>query len=163
MLAAYHLLRVKPDYKFPASGGLVLHFPATDLSHLPSSITVQNPPILKYKDIAAFADAFLPGMSAADKMQPRVSPLYAPWADFRWRLPRAIITCGTEDPLLDDSVFMAAKWQMSGGEAVLRIYEGAAHGFVGFPKEMLGEAGKALGDVAQWLNEGEGGASPSRL
>jgi acetyl esterase/lipase len=40
------------------------------------------------------------------------------------KAPPAIFTCGTLDPLLDDSVLMATKWTMSGAEAVLKLYPG---------------------------------------
>lgn len=40
------------------------------------------------------------------------------------KCPPAIFTCGTLDPLLDDSVMMATKWTMSGAEAVLKLYPG---------------------------------------
>jgi acetyl esterase/lipase len=40
------------------------------------------------------------------------------------KCPPAIFTCGTLDPLLDDSVLMATKWTMSGADAVLKLYPG---------------------------------------
>lgn len=42
------------------------------------------------------------------------------------KCPPAIFTCGTLDPLLDDSVLMATKWTMSGAEAVLKLYPGVS-------------------------------------
>ena len=72
---------------------------------------------------------------------------------FRGRLPAAIFTIGTEDPLLDDSVVMATKWLMTGGKAVLKVYPGAPHGFIGFPAEMLKEAGEALVDTQTFIQE----------
>ena len=90
-------------------------------------------------------------MPILERKQPRVSPLYQDLSLFKGRLPRALLTCGTQDPLLDDSVFMTAKWQMAGGDATLRIYNGGVHGFMAFPKEMLSLAGDALGDTAAFL------------
>lgn len=149
LLAIYHLLRAKPD--FILSGGLVLHFPATDLSHLPSTYAIPSAPILSYTDISNFADAFLPSMSYVERKQPRVSPLYENLENFRGRLPRLLATCGTNDPLLDDSVFLVAKWQMAGGEATLKCYEGAVHGFIAFPPNLLETAGRGKEDVTEWL------------
>jgi acetyl esterase/lipase len=40
------------------------------------------------------------------------------------KLPPAFFTCGTDDPLLDDSVLFSTKWLMAGGQAILRIYPG---------------------------------------
>jgi acetyl esterase/lipase len=48
------------------------------------------------------------------------------------RLPAAFFTCGTEDCLLDDSVFMSVKWMMAGSEAIIRIYPGNPHGYILF-------------------------------
>lgn len=66
-----------------------------------------------------------------------------------------LATCGTNDPLLDDSVFMVAKWQMAGGDATLKVYEGAPHGFIAFPGNMFQGAAQGLGDVVMWFRDGE--------
>lgn len=70
-------------------------------------------------------------------------------------MPRLLATCGTNDPLLDDSVFLTAKWQMAGGDATLKCYEGAPHAFIAFPPKLFERAGKAMGDVTEWLRDGE--------
>jgi acetyl esterase len=38
--------------------------------------------------------------------------------------------CGTRDPLLDDTLFMAARWQAAGSRAESAIYPGAPHEFL---------------------------------
>lgn len=48
---------------------------------------------------------------------------------------------------------MATKWLMAGGEAVVKIYAGAPHGFVGFPAEQMREAGEALADTVVFIKE----------
>jgi acetyl esterase len=55
-----------------------------------------------------------------------VSPLYADLTG----LPPALFTCGTLDPLLDDTLFMAARWQAARSAAQLAIYPGAPHEFL---------------------------------
>jgi alpha/beta hydrolase fold len=55
-----------------------------------------------------------------------VSPLYADLTG----LPPVLFSCGTLDPLLDDTLFMAARWRTAGGEAQLAIYPGAPHEFL---------------------------------
>ena len=45
----------------------------------------------------------------------------------------ADFTIGTEDPLLDDSLFMEARWRAAGHPTELRIWPEAPHGFVSFP------------------------------
>jgi acetyl esterase len=45
-------------------------------------------------------------------------------------MPAALFSCGTLDPLLDDTLFMAARWQAAGNPAELAIYPGAPHEFL---------------------------------
>lgn len=100
-----------------------------------------------------YADAFLPNMSVAQRRDPAVSPFFADLGRWRGKLPPALFTCGTEDPLLDDSVLMCAKWQMAGAEGVLRIYEGAPHGFIMFQREQLESVGKGLDVTRDFILE----------
>ncbi len=78
-----------------------------------------------------FADCFLPGLSDRERKQPDISPLYADLRD----LPPALFTCGTMDPLVDDSVFMHARWSAAGNESRLSLWEEGAHAFVAYPLE----------------------------
>lgn len=54
---------------------------------------------------------------------------------------------------MDNSVFMAAKWQMYGGKGILKVYPGAPHGFVGFPEKSLPAAGDVKRDMVTFLRE----------
>jgi acetyl esterase/lipase len=63
------------------------------------------------------------------RRHPDVSPLYADLAG----LPPALLSVGTEDPLLDDSLFLHARWLAAGNEARLSVWPGAFHGFNAFP------------------------------
>jgi acetyl esterase/lipase len=42
----------------------------------------------------------------------------------------------TKDPLLDDTLFMHARWVSAGDEAQLAIYLGGAHGFTLLPNDL---------------------------
>jgi acetyl esterase/lipase len=75
---------------------------------------------------------FLPGVDAEARRDPEYSPLYADLGG----LPPALFTVGTLDPLLDDSLFMAARWKAAGNRAELAVYPESIHGFVGFPTEL---------------------------
>jgi acetyl esterase/lipase len=75
---------------------------------------------------------FLPGLDAEQRRDPAISPLYADLAG----LPPALFTVGTLDPLLDDSVFMAGRWQAAGNQAELAVYPESVHGFPAFPTEL---------------------------
>ena len=63
---------------------------------------------------------------------PDVSPLYADLS----RLPPALFTVGTLDPLLDDSLFMSQRWSVAGNQAELAVYPGGIHAFNAFPLEI---------------------------
>jgi acetyl esterase/lipase len=60
-----------------------------------------------------YTEAYLPNTTEKDRRDPKISPFFADLMKMRAegrRLPSALFTCGTADPLLDDSVFMCAKW-----------------------------------------------------
>ena len=59
-----------------------------------------------------------------DRKHPSLSPLYANLS----HLPPVLISVGTADPLLDDSLFMASKYSAYGNHVELAIYEGGEHG-----------------------------------
>jgi acetyl esterase/lipase len=67
---------------------------------------------------------------------PAVSPLYARLGG----LPPALFTVGSADHLLDDSLFMAARWEAFGNQTDLAVYPDCIHGFNGFPMELATRA-----------------------
>ena len=83
-----------------------------------------------------FGDMFLPGMGDEARRDPDISPLYAELHD----MPPALFTVGTMDPLLDDSLFMHARWLASGAPAELRTWPEAIHGFNAFPLRVTAAA-----------------------
>ncbi len=83
--------------------------------------------ILSTPIIHRYTDWFVPRREA--RADPDVSPLYA---DLRG-LPPALFTVGTLDPLLDDSLFMAARWCAAGNPGELAVYPGGVHAFNAFP------------------------------
>jgi acetyl esterase len=76
-----------------------------------------------------FADQFLPGYDLERRRDPDISPLFADLSG----MPPAIFTVGTEDALLDDSLFMEARWRSAGAVSELRIWPEAPHGFLSLP------------------------------
>jgi acetyl esterase len=79
--------------------------------------------------MAWFYDKFLPGTTDEERRTPDISPLYADLSG----MPPARFVVGTQDPLLDDTLFMAARWEAAGNETTLEVVAEAAHGFVQFP------------------------------
>ena len=80
------------------------------------------------------------------RRSPDVSPLYADLSG----LPPALFTIGTCDPLLDDSLFMAARWSAAGNDGRLDIHPGGIHTFWYFDTA-LGR--RARGQIAAFFSE----------
>lgn len=74
--------------------------------------------VINTPELTFFAEQYAPKERHRD---PDVSPLYADLTG----MPIALFSCGTLDPLLDDTLFMAARWQAAGSPAQLAIYPGA--------------------------------------
>jgi hypothetical protein len=66
-------------------------------------------------------------------------------------LPSAPFTCGTEDPMLEDSGVVTTKWLMAGSQAALRMCPGAPYGFIWFHEKLPKRAGDGLPDLEQHL------------
>ena len=96
-----------------------------------------------------FADMFTPGMTDEERRAPEVSPLFAPLQG----MPPALFTVGTLDPLLDDSLFMHARWLAAGNIAELAIYSGAAHGFTLFPNALADQASRKMDEFLRRVTQ----------
>jgi len=129
---AFHLIRQRPSHPM---AGMVLPYGWFDLTlNLPSMVDFKRQLIISTKSMREFAEAYTPGMSIEERRRPEVSPLYEDLhglakAAAGGKLPRALFLVGTEDPLLDDTVLMSAKWLATGSEAVVQVYPGAPHVF----------------------------------
>lgn len=97
-----------------------------------------------------FIAAFLPDTPIEELSTGAISPYYADLSPFRGRLPSALFTCGTDDPLLDDSLAMGTKWMVFGGETLVKFYPGCPHAFIGMGSE-LEEARNAVLDAKAYI------------
>jgi acetyl esterase/lipase len=75
---------------------------------------------------------YLPGRSIEEARSPDVSPL---WADVH-ELPRTLLTVGTADWLLDDTLFVAARMEAAGVAVQLAVYPEGPHGVESAPTEL---------------------------
>ena len=71
-----------------------------------------------------------------ERRVPDISPLYA---ELKGLCP-GLFTVGTADALLDDTLFMHARWVAAGNEAELAVFPGGAHGFTLFPNGLAEKA-----------------------
>ena len=87
------------------------------------------PDMLTPEGMAMFGECYLPGMSAHERREPSISPLFA---DLRGLCP-AFFSVGTADHLLDDTLMMAPRWAAAGNEVELFVAPEMPHGFQAFP------------------------------
>jgi acetyl esterase/lipase len=134
-LSAVTLLRMRDRHGFTGFRAANLVYGAYDVSMTPSQKQFGNERlVLRTLDIEKFMGAYLPGVR--DLRHPDISPLYA---DLKG-LPPALFTIGSRDALVDDSLFMYARYIAAGNRAELAIYPGGAHGFNFFPIAIAGQA-----------------------
>lgn len=151
-LAAVTLLRLRDRHGITgAFRAAVLQYGAFDLSMTPSQRLwgernlVLSGPILNW-----FGDQFLPMCDREERRHPDISPLFAELSDMQ----PAIFTVGTQDPLLDDTLFMEARWRAAGNATELRCWPEAPHGFISLGMTV---ADAAMSDEYDFLRRTLGG------
>ena len=130
-LAAATLLRLR-DHHSAADRflGANLVFGVFDLTQTPSQVGVgAGPDILDPPGMLAAGEMFVPGTEVADRRAPDLSPLYADLTG----MPPALFTAGTADHLVDDTMFMAARWELSGNHTEMLLYPDGPHGCTMLP------------------------------
>lgn len=116
LLFALHLLKVRPTFHFR---GLISIFGPCDLSMAPSVQYLKHPkPMLTTAMLAQFIDAFFPNTTPEQCRHPLVFPFYADLKHYggEGRLPLFLFECRTEDCLLENTMLMALRWQLAGGQ-----------------------------------------------
>ena len=147
-LSAVTMIRLRDQHGVGFLGANLV-YGVYDLAQTPSAKgwgdrnLIISGPIMRW-----FGDQLLPPgeWSAKDKRDPDLSPLYADLTG----LPPALFTCGTLDPLIDDTLFMATKWAGFGCEAELSIWPGGIHAFNALPD--LPIAGEANARMLTWMD-----------
>jgi acetyl esterase/lipase len=149
-LAAATLLRLRDRHDLAGSiAAANLVYGAYDLSKTPSQRRWRDHLVLTPEALDFFTAAFAPGVGAEGLRDPELSPLYADLHD----LPPAIFTVGTRDPLLDDTLFMEARWRLAGNPTELHVWEEGAHAFNLFPIRAAELANAAQHEfLARWTS-----------
>ena len=123
-LSAVTLLRLKRKIGDCPFAGANFNFGVFDMGLTPSARAFGNDRLfLRTIDMVEFRNAFLPDLE--NLRDPDISPLYGGLHN----LCPALFTVGTSDALLDDSLFMHARWLAAGNAGQLDVYPGAPHGF----------------------------------
>ena len=138
-LSAVTLIRMRDRHGFTGFLGANLVYGCYDISMTPSQRNWgERDLIISTRMIEWFNDHYVPQKEI--RTDPDVSPLYADLSN----LPPALFTVGTLDPLLDDSLFMHARWLAAGNPSELAVYPGGTHVFNMFPTKIAGEANKKI-------------------
>jgi acetyl esterase len=95
--------------------------------------------------LEGFLDLGLPGCSLEQRRAPEISPMLNDLAG----LPPALFTVGDLDPLRDESILMAQRWQLADSDADLDVWPEGAHAFANMATP-LGEL--ALERTTDWLS-----------
>jgi acetyl esterase/lipase len=94
--------------------------------------------------LEGFIDLALPGRSLDQLRAPDVSPLLNDLTG----MPPALFTVGNLDPLRDESILMAARWQLDGSSADLDVWPEGPHAFANIATP-LGEL--AANRATSWI------------
>ena len=146
-LAAATLLHLRstgsPTFaKFVAA---VLDSGAYDFGRTPSAyLADESTLVVPGSWLTAFIKMGLPGYSNDQRRSSSVSPLLNDLAG----MPPALFTVGDLDPLRDDSILMAQRWQLAGSDAELDVWPEAAHAFANMATP-LGDL--ALARTTSWI------------
>lgn len=134
-LSAVTILRLRDRHGLKPFRGANLFAGCYDLSLTPSVRHWGSERlILNTNDVRVFADNFCGHVP--DRRDPDVSPLYA---DLKG-LPPALLSVGTRDMLLDDSLFMASRWAAAGNRTDLAVWPGGCHVFIRFDSTLSEQA-----------------------
>lgn len=144
-ITVFHLLRARPHHQL---AGTVLPFGQFDLTlNLPKVSSFERRLVINCEALQRFGNAYTPDVTIEQRRNPSISPLYEDMESLskvQGSLPPALFLCGTEDPLLDDTLLMSVKWMSTGSDAVVKIYPGAPHAFTIFPGFKPGEDAIAM-------------------
>jgi acetyl esterase len=112
--------------------GLNLVFGIYDWGRTPSQRGTRphdGPDLIDPNEVEFLADCYVPGRSDDERRDPAISPLCA---DLHG-MPPALMSVGTCDHLLDDTLMLSTRWVASGNEAELFVAPDMPHGFMAFP------------------------------
>lgn len=143
--AMLQALQAWPDL-FKDVAGALLYYGVYDLAGTPS-VHRAGPGtlVLDGPGLATALRLLTPGLSDADRRAAPLSPLFGDLAG----MPPALMFAGTRDPLVDDTVLMAARWAAVAG-CEMHLVPDCPHGFIRFPTVL---ARRAVARSHAWVRE----------
>lgn len=142
-LSLVTMMRLRDRHGLTPFKGANLFAGCYDLTLTPSAANWGSEKlILNTRDIRIFCDNFCG--SVADRRAADVSPLYGELAG----LPPLLISVGTRDPLVDDSLFLAGRAVAARIPAELAVWPGGAHVFHRFDGPLTDAA---LARIDEWF------------
>lgn len=135
-MSAAVLLRIRDElHAAHRVDGANLVFGVYDWGRSPSQRGIRpvaGPDLLDPTGIEFFTECYLPGLSDDARRDPSVSPAFADLRD----LPPALMSVGTGDHLLDDTLLLSSRWAAAGNEVDLLVLPEMPHGFMAVPGPM---------------------------
>ena len=135
-MSAITLLRIRDElHAAHRVDGANLVFGVYDWGRSPSQRGIRpsaGPDLLDPAGISFFTDCYLPGLTDDERRDPSISPAFADLRD----LPPALMSVGTSDHLLDDTLLLSARWAAAGNEVDLLVLPEMPHGFMAVPGAM---------------------------
>jgi acetyl esterase len=123
-------LRDRPGFDLQSQiSSMLLSYGVFDMTGTPSLLDHKREAVVGTVGMKKFIEAAFSHVPPADRKNPDISPLFMDLSN----LPPALFLCGTEDPLLDDSNFMASRWSMAGNVTEVSLIPGGWHGFTIIP------------------------------
>lgn len=120
-LAAVTACRMRDKHGYTGLSGIVLVSGIYDLRLSPSARFWQERKLIWNGEVLANAVRWFAGN--ADKDDPDVSPIFHDLTG----MPPALFIVGTDEALIDDSLFLQARWRLAGAEADLHVVPGGPH------------------------------------
>lgn len=135
-LAVAAMLTIRDEDGFEGWAGANLAYGSYMPSGTPSVRLWDTEGLVLDQEIMAWFVDHYKGDAKIDPFDPYYAPLYGDVAG----LGPALFTVGTSDPLLDDTLFMSARWAAARNETALHIAPGGIHAFDAFPTTLAAQA-----------------------
>ncbi len=142
-LAASTLLRLRDKHGFTGIKGAELRYGMYDLRLTPG-VRSYTGRVLHSRSLGWILDHCFPDEVRED---PDASPLLAALHD----MPPALFIAGTADSLVEDSMFMWARWRAAGNPATLKLYAGGPHAFDHVPGVPIADEAKR--EIVAFIDE----------